>query len=230
MRRDSLLAIQEDIHDCLKCSFWDLQTCARYCGGHGSDHRVMFIAESPSTRGGFGIFSPDKNFLTKGEDADGLFYKARKSVGLEDAYLTDFVKCGAANIKPDMETVNNCLGYLKREISQVRPKVIVVAMKSLEIVDGNGKKQAIDSIRFVMETLGNFLIQEFEALIPIVSTWHYSYVWNKCRLKKAEISTSDSFPIKPEKWEQYLGQHTKILEYLERERRRHGGLSLNLMQ
>jgi uracil-DNA glycosylase family 4 len=71
--------LENQIEECAKCLF-NRSTHVRYCGGSGTDHRVMFVAESPSTSGGTGVFKPSHNFRSTG--ADRLFYEARQKVGL----------------------------------------------------------------------------------------------------------------------------------------------------
>ena len=208
---ENLIEIQTDIEKCSECSF-DPKTCARYCGGHGSDHRVMFIAESPSTSGGIGIFQPKANFSST--QADELFYLAKKSAGLENCYVTDFVKCGVANGKPSLETFQKCSTFLKREISIVRPKVIVITMKNVAVMNADKKIDYFDSVLFANDLLGKFFKEEFGKMLPVLWTWHYSYVWNRCRLKMNLIESDDSFPIRPDRWETYLSQHQRILDYL----------------
>ena len=190
-----LKILERKIWNCNKCDFNE-RTDARFCGGLGDDFRVMFISESPSTSAGTGKFLGAMNF--NATEADKLFSKVRKKFDLENCYTTDFVKCGIPNGKPSKHKIEQCVEYLKEEIAIVKPKVIVAVGKSFKLQDS--KKP----YRFV-EILTKYL--DFQK--PILSTWHYSYVYGVItgyrihpRLTKTEVI------------EEYEEQHRKILQYL----------------
>ncbi len=190
-----LKILERKIWDCNRCDFNE-RTDARFCGGLGNDFRVMFISESPSTSAGTGKFLGEKNF--NATEADQLFFQVRKKFGLENCYITDFVKCGIPNGKPSKHKVEQYVEYLKEEIAIVKPKVIVAVGKSFKLQDN--KK----SYRFV-EILMKYL--DFQK--PILSTWHYSYVYGVTvgyrihpRLTKTDVI------------DEYEEQHRKILQYL----------------
>ncbi|MEW6457152.1 MAG: uracil-DNA glycosylase family protein [Acidobacteriota bacterium] len=182
---EDLKRVEADIQNCKKCPFNE-STDARYCSGFSADYRVMFIAESPSTSGGTGIFKPDANF--RSTPADELFYKVKAKFGLENCYTTDLVKCGIPKGKPTKQKINNCLSYLVREIKIVKSKLLVAVGKSIRIEE-NG--------RLVKCDFATFLKQKLEITTPIISTWHYSYVR---RFKRDE--------------ETYANQHKEVLKYL----------------
>lgn len=199
---ENLKSLQKHIRNCGKCLF-NKSTDARYCGGVGTDYRVMFIAESPSTSGGTGIFKPEKNFSST--HADNLFREVKTKFGLENCYTTDLVKCGIPKGKPTNQKINNCLNYLKQEIKIVKPKVIVAVGKDIKIEE-NGR----------LVSKGNFsefLKQKLET-IHIVPTWHYSYVWNRCQLRGKDRYNPQIPQIKPDKMNIYEKQHEEILKYL----------------
>jgi len=191
----------DEIRSCTKCLF-DIKKDVRYCGGVGTDYRAVFIAESPSTAGGTGIKSNTENFRRKG--ASKLFDDIRKKFGLENCYVTDLVKCGVAAGKPDQDKVDNCLTYLREEIQAIKPQLIVAVGKTLKL-DDNSKP-----FRF-----SEFLQKTLEIEIPIFETWHYSYLWNRCQLKK-ELRRNPEIPeILPDKLAEYERQHEVIQAYLE---------------
>lgn len=184
---ERLRVLERKIWDCNRCDF-DSRTDARFCGGLGNDFRVMFIAESPSTSAGTGKFLGEKNF--QATKADELFFQVRAKFGLENCYTTDFVKCGVPNSKPSRHKVEQCVGYLKEEIEIVAPKVIVAVGKTFEYVKPDYK----GSFEELLESYLN-------SQIPILSTWHYSYV-------------NRYLKNKPEKIKEYEAQHRRILSYL----------------
>ncbi len=198
---NNLEELCDTIQNCTKCPF-DSKKDVRYCGGVGTDYRAFFIAESPSTAGGVGIKDNTENFSKTG--ADRLFHSVRKKYGLENCYTTDLVKCGIAAGKPDQSKVDNCLAYLKEEIRLIRPIVIVAVGKTLKLADNK------NHIKF-----SDYLTEILETNIPIIETWHYSYVWNRCQLKKELRVNPDISEIIPEKLEKYERQHKIIHDYLE---------------
>src|SRR3989344_775548 len=92
---------------------------------------VIFVCESPSTRGGYGDGSTKEQcWVITNEDRH--FRSMLKSIGLEDAYITNFVKCGTkARCKPTDSNLYNCLPFLLAEIKLIRPKLIVCVGKKL---------------------------------------------------------------------------------------------------
>ncbi len=189
--RKRLKILGNKIWNCTKCEFNE-KTDARFCGGVGNDFRVMFVSESPSTSAGTGKKRGDLNFNATA--ADQLFKKVRKKFGLENCYTTDFVKCGIPNGKPTKHKVEQCVEYLKEEIAIVKPKVIVAVGKGFNYVEPNTSQ--LKQWNFV-ELLRRYL----NIQIPLVTTWHYSYVnrYLKNRLDKIK---------------EYEEQHRKILQHL----------------
>lgn len=159
--------LKNAIKNCNKCLFNE-KTDARYCGGTGSDYRVMFICESPSTSGGTGIFNNEANFNATG--ADKLFNEYKQKYSLQNCYTTDFVKCGVPNEKPTKEKIKNCSEYLMKEIEIINPKVII----------------AVGKIAF------DLLTEHIHTKIPIIFMHHYSYIYRWCRNKEDKVSEYDN--------------------------------------
>lgn len=191
---NELSRLSSAIYNCIKeneCGFNELKD-ARYCGGYGTDHRVMFIAESPSTSGGTGkFFKAEDNFSTT--RADQLFKEIRKRHGLEDCYVTDLVKCGVKSDKPTLIKINNCREYLLREISYIKPKIIVAVGMFITYKD-NGKKIVRPFDEFLKEHLGKIDT-------PIIKTYHYSY------MNRYKSNNEDAI-------NRYFKQHEEVLNLL----------------
>jgi uracil-DNA glycosylase family 4 len=200
----SLKEIEMDIAGCTKCSFNE-SIDVRICGGTGSDHRVMFIAESPSTSGGAGIKGSNENFQTT--SADLLFNEVRTKFGFKDCYLTDFVKCGKASCKPDGEKIENCLAFLKKEVEAVNPRVIVAVGISFSVQIAPDKRKSYDFADFIREKL--------QTDIPVTPTYHYSYVWRWKKKRGWDHKGAKLDQIKPDWKEKYEEQHRKIQELLQ---------------
>jgi len=199
----NLKEIEKNIEGCTKCQF-DKNIDVRYCGGTGTDHRVMFIAESPSTSGGTGIKKAEENF--QGFGADMFFAEVRKEFGFGDCYRTDFVKCGKAKGKPDSENIQNCLEYLKKEVELVKPKVIVAVGKSFTVQVSTDKRKSYDFVNFIREKL--------QTDIPVISTYHYAYISRWKRIKNWKEQGSKLDQIEPKLKEKYEEQHRKIQKLL----------------
>lgn len=92
---------------------------------------VIFVCESPSTRGGYGDGSMrEKCWVITNEDMH--FRSMLKSIGLEGALITNFVKCGTkARCKPTNANLQSCLPFLLEEINLINPKLIVCVGKKL---------------------------------------------------------------------------------------------------
>jgi uracil-DNA glycosylase len=195
--------LEIELMQCNNCPFNE-STDVRICGGVGKDYRVMFIAESPSTSGGTGIKRASDNFNIT--SADALFNEVRELFGFGDCYLTDFVKCGKAKGKPTAENVQNCLTYLKRELELVKPKAIVAVGKTFKVQTEGSKRKSYDFADFIREHLSPD--------IPVVSTFHYSYVWRWKKKKGIDWKGSRLYQIKAEWKQEYENQHRVIQELL----------------
>lgn len=183
------LDLQKAIRACGTCQF-NKHRDVRYTGGAGTDFRVMFVAESPSTAGGTGILDPDLNFTRTPRDR--LFFEARNRIGLENCYITDLVKCGIPNGKPSLHKLDSCIEYLREEIRIVAPKVIVAVGKSISFQDG-ATRITYDYQAFLRQRLGE--------TIPICWIYHYAWIY---RYKRND----------PEMMRIFYQQFAKILRYL----------------
>ena len=172
--------LQHIIENCDKCAFNRL-TDARYCGGKGRDHRVMFIAESPSTSGGRGIFDAELNF------ENAIFNRVRKKYKLDDCYTTDLVKCGMARSKPTYENYKNCKQYLLREIKLIKPKLIVAVGKSISLNNGS-KKETFNFLQFLSDLLFESKIYN----IQLTWTYHYAYIERYNKNKSSKLAEYDN--------------------------------------
>lgn len=185
----TLTQLNSSIESCRKCDF-DNNNDVRYCGGHGTDSRAMFIAESPSSSGGTGIKSASDNFGST--PADKLFFDIKKEFGLENCYTTDLVKCGKKNSKPTLTKILNCRDYLQEEISIINPKVLVAVGKTIAFVN-DGEKTSMPFKAFLEIFLNSTL--------PIIWTYHYSYIYRYKRNDRSMI-------------EKYKNQHNNIKKSL----------------
>jgi len=87
------------------------------------DRRVMFICESPGPK------SNKSETIDRGwsiSSKDRRFHEIKKIYGFKNGYITDVVKCGIrAGTKHKENEINNCVGYVIKEINLIKPMVAV---------------------------------------------------------------------------------------------------------
>ena len=103
------LRIREWCHE----GVWFFPPCGKVKGFFGTGP-IMFVCQRPSTRGG-----------KIPSTLDLRFYKLLEKYGLENAHLTDLVKCRGLAGKISEEKIDNCFPYLEEEIEILKPKLIV---------------------------------------------------------------------------------------------------------
>jgi len=105
------------MEDCHKCRL--RESCTRPVGGSGIG-KIMFIGEAPGeTEDKYGI-----PFI-------GVSGKLLRNAVGNDNYFTNAVKCRPpGNRKPLDDEIEACFPYLKEEIDNIKPKVIVFIGKT----------------------------------------------------------------------------------------------------
>lgn len=108
--------------DCRGCGLADTRTQIVW-GDGSSEARLMFVGEAP------GRWEDEEGIPFVGKAGD-IFNSMLESTGIprDDVYVTNIVKCrpwdGVANRKPTIEEVAACGVHLRREIEEVRPRVV----------------------------------------------------------------------------------------------------------
>lgn len=131
------------IEDCKKCKL--SQNRLNIVWGKGNEHaNVMFIGEGPGAE-------EDKTGLPFVGKAGKLLDMAFQAVGIDkdSVYIANVVKCRPpGNRNPEADEIEACSGYLKEQIQQINPKIIVllgsVALKAFlgnqyKITESRGK-------------------------------------------------------------------------------------------
>jgi len=115
------------MEDCHKCHL--RESCIRPVGGSGTG-KIMFIGEAPG----------------ENEDKLGIPFVGksgkllRNAVG-DDNYFTNAVKCRPPNNrKPLNDEIEACFPYLKEEIDNIKPKIIVFIGKTAYSLYGRLQK------------------------------------------------------------------------------------------
>ncbi len=143
----SLEDIQKEIGNCKRCKLWS--TRKNIVFGSGNPHaELMFIGEGPG----------------QDEDIQGLPFVGRagqklteiieKGMGLKrkDVYIGNIVKCRPPeNREPETDEITACKPFLEKQISVIKPKVIVALGRPATATLLNNKRIAITKIRGIWQ-------------------------------------------------------------------------------
>ena len=112
--------IEEEIRNCRKCPLW--KTRKKAVPGEGNENAsLMLVGEAPGRKEdeeGRPFVGAAGKLLTSLLESNG--------VRREDVYITNVVKCRPpGNRNPREEEIEACLPYLKRQIDEIKPAVIL---------------------------------------------------------------------------------------------------------
>ncbi len=161
----SLVDLQQAIRGCLACPLGPGRMHLVF--GEGNPRAdLMFIGEGP----GRDEDHQGRPFVGK---AGELLEKMIGAIGLQrgDVYIANVVKCRPPdNRTPTPQECGSCLGYLRRQIELVRPKVIVTlgATPLRELV---GVSTGITRVRGQWQRL-----ETPDGATPVMPTFHPAYV------------------------------------------------------
>jgi uracil-DNA glycosylase len=121
---DALLAVRTDLGECTRCKL------------HGGRTKLVFGTGSPTAEVMFVGEAPGADEDLRGEPFVGragqLLTKMIEAMGFSrsDVYIANVVKCRPPeNRNPEPDELEACEGFLRRQITAVRPKVIVALGK-----------------------------------------------------------------------------------------------------
>jgi len=161
-RAGLLAGLREEIGDCTRCRLSQQRTNIVFGDGNPSA-RVMFIGEGPGRE-------EDLQGLPFVGDAGMLLTRLIEKMGLarKEVYIANIVKCRPPmNRDPQDDEIATCRGFVERQISIIRPEVIVtlgrIALQTL----ANDPRLKITSAR------GHFLDY---AGVPLMPTFHPAYL------------------------------------------------------
>ena len=167
---DALSAAVRDCRNCRLC-----ETRRNTVFGEGNIHaELMFVGEGP----GADEDATGRPFVGRaGQLLDKMI--AAMTFAREEVYIANIVKCRPpGNRNPGLDEAEACLGYLKRQIALVQPKVIVclggVALSFLCRQAGG-----------IMRARGHWI--DF-AGIPVMPTFHPAYLLRQESAKRAAWS------------------------------------------
>lgn len=115
----SLEDLREDIGDCRRCRLYQGRTNLVF--GEGTPKaRLVFVGEGPGRE-------EDLEGRPFVGEAGRLLTKIIKAMGLtrESVYICNVVKCRPPNNRdPEVDEIESCLPFLKRQLSLIQPDVI----------------------------------------------------------------------------------------------------------
>ncbi len=160
----SLGELERAIQGCLACPLGAGRL--RFVFGEGSPSaRLMFIGEGP----GRDEDLQGRPFVGK---AGELLDKMIGALGLQrsEVYIANVVKCRPPdNRTPTPQEAQRCLGYLRRQIEVIRPKVIVT-LGATPLRELLGVQTGITRIR------GQWQQLDMLGGLPVMPTFHPAYV------------------------------------------------------
>jgi len=176
-----LLDLKERIKDCQKCPLAKTRTHLVF--GAGDEHaKLMFVGEAPGR---------DEDL--QGEPFVGksgqLLTKIINSIGLKrtDVYIANILKCRPpGNRNPEPYEIAMCQGYLSKQISIIKPKIICTLGKFAAQTLLNSQ-QPISQLRGrFFEYMGAKLIPTFHPAYLLYNPNEKKLVWQDMKKIKAE--------------------------------------------
>jgi len=158
----TLEAIREEIGDCRRCKLYKGRNSIVY--GEGDPKAaIVFVGEGP----GFEEDQQGRPFVgAAGQLLTDIIEKGMK-IKRAEVYICNIVKCRPPNNRnPEPDEVEACIGFVKKQIQAIKPKVIVT-LGNVPTQNLLGTKQGITKMRGVW--------QEYEG-IPVMPTFHPSYL------------------------------------------------------
>jgi DNA polymerase len=179
----TLESIREEIGDCTRCKLYRGRKNIVF--GEGDPKaKLVFVGEGP----GFEEDQQGRPFVgAAGQLLTDIIVKGMK-IRREDVYICNIVKCRPPeNRNPEPDEIEACIGFVKRQIQSIKPKVIVT-LGNVPTQNLLGTKQGITRMRGAW--------QEYNG-IPVMPTFHPSYllrspgekkkVWEDVQLVMAKL-------------------------------------------
>jgi len=160
--QETLEAVRADIGDCMRCKLHKGRKNIVF--GEGIPGAVLvFVGEGP----GFEEDQQGRPFVgAAGQLLTDIIVKGMK-LAREDVYICNIVKCRPPdNRNPEPDEVEACIGFVKRQIAAINPRVIVT-LGNVPTQNLLMTKQGITKLRGVW--------QEYQG-IPVIPTFHPSYL------------------------------------------------------
>lgn len=172
LENNNMKAIIGEISQCKKCELSKTRT--NTVPGQGDiTPEIMFIGEAPGA-------DEDKQGIAFVGRAGQLLTKMIEAMGLtrDEVFIGNILKCRPPdNRKPTPDEIQACIPYLKRQISLIKPKVII-ALGATAVSGLLGSDIPISKLR------GQWM--EFEG-IKLMPTFHPSYLLRNPPMAKKKV-------------------------------------------
>lgn len=164
----SLESIAKQVKSCEKCSLHETRTNA-VPGQGSSSPEIMFIGEAPGAdedKQGFAFVGRAGKLLTKMIEAMGYTR--------DEVFIGNILKCRPPNNRPPLpDEMETCMPYLKEQIKQLKPKVIIA-------LGATSVKGLMDTQIGISKLRGNWM--SFEG-IDLMPTYHPAYLLRNPKAK-----------------------------------------------
>ena len=117
---DTWEALEHDCKNCRECSLWETRTNVVFGVGN-QNAEVLFIGEGPGA-------NEDAQAVPFVGRAGHLLDDMLEIIGLkrDDVYIANIVKCRPPENRDPLGVEQDaCIGYLRRQVALLRPKIIV---------------------------------------------------------------------------------------------------------
>jgi DNA polymerase len=168
---DSLDDIRREVIACTKCRLCKTRTNA--VPGEGNPHpRILFVGEAP----GADEDASGRPFVGRAGQLLTQIIEAGMGIPRKDVFIANVIKCRPPdNRLPMPDEVAACQSYLRRQIEQLKPEVIVTLGKiSTSMLTGNTTAPQGALRGRVHEFAG----------IKLIPTWHPAYLLRNPAAKK----------------------------------------------
>ncbi len=158
----TLEAVREELGDCTRCKLHKSRKNIVFGEGNPKT-TIAFVGEGP----GFEEDQQGRPFV--GEAGELLTKIIESGMGIKraDVYICNIVKCRPpGNRNPEPDEVAACIGFVKKQIAAINPKVIVT-LGNVPTQNLLGTKQGITKLRGTWQSYGG---------IPVMPTFHPAYL------------------------------------------------------
>jgi len=174
----SLADIEAEVKTCKACDLHKQRRCSVF--GHGKKNiRLLIIGDW--------LFDTNEgqplDKLVFGAEQDQMLYRMLSAIKLprEEVFVTNVIKCSVSPAcHPVANHVHSCMSFLRRQIVVLAPEMIctmgMIAARALL-----NKPQSLSQLR---GTFHNYKTED-EREIPVLTTYHPTYLLQNPEMKKA---------------------------------------------
>ncbi len=161
--KSAWLVLQQEVTQCTRCELHATRTQTVFGAGN-TDAEWMLVGEAPGAE-------EDRQGLPFVGRAGKLLTAMISALGMrrDDVYIANVLKCRPPNNRDPMgEEVRQCEGYLHRQVSLIRPKIIVAL--------GRFAAQSLVKTSRPIGKLRSEVFSYSDTDIPLIVTYHPAYL------------------------------------------------------